>query len=86
MVSGDYIASRILATFDGLAIVHYEFLEGGSGEGFVAYTVSPEGVLVMAIPPSGYQYGNVNPDGSVFTVVDTDATGLVYLMVGIKRH
>lgn len=86
LVSGDYIASRILATFDGVGLVHYDFLEGGSDEGFAAYGVSPEGILIMAIPPSGYQYGSLSSDGNIFTVIDTNLVGAIYLMVGVKKH
>lgn len=86
LTSGDYIASRILATFDGVGLVHYEFIEGGSDEGFAVYGVNPEGILIMAIPPSGYQYGSLSSDGNIFTVIDTNLAGAIYLMVGIKKH
>ena len=92
LVSGDYWTARILATFDGVGIVRYEFLAhsslGGGLTGYMPYVVYDPGVLIVQVPPSTpVEYGMVSPDGNMFSVVDTDPSdGQIYLMIGIKKH
>lgn len=88
LVTGDYWTARILATFDGLGIVRYEFLDhtagGGGATGYLAYRVYNNGMLLVGPP---LEYGAVSPDGNTFCVVDTDTSdGQIYMMVGFKRQ
>jgi hypothetical protein len=91
LVTGDYWAGRSLATFDGVGIVRYEFLEhssaGGGLTGYMAYSIV-HGILIVAAPSvTEAEIGMVSSDGSVFCVVDTDTSdGQIYLMIGIKKH
>ena len=91
LVTGDYWAGRSLATFDGVGIVRYEFLEhssaGGGLTGYMAYSIA-RGMLIVAAPPvTEAEIGMVSSDGSVFCVVDTNTSdGQIYLMIGIKKH
>lgn len=92
LVSGDYWTARILATFDGVGIVRYEFLAhsstGGGLTGYMAYAVSDVGVLlVLDSASSPIEHGMVSNDGNTFSVVDTNPSdGHIYLMIGIKKH
>lgn len=92
VVSGDYWTARILATFDGVGIVRYEFLAnsstGGGLTGYMAYVVYDEGVLlVLDSLSSPIEHGMVSSDGTMFSVVDTNPSdGHIYLMIGIKKH
>ena len=91
LVSGDYWTARILATFDGVGIVRYEFLShsstGGGLTGYMAYVVYDEGVLLVLDASTPIEHGMVSPDGNRFSVVDTDPSdGHIYLMIGVKKH
>ncbi len=91
LVTGEFWSGRSLATFDGVGIVRYEFLEhtaaGGGLTGYMAYRIS-RGLLIVAAPPvTEAELGMVSSDGSMFCVADTDTSdGQIYLMVGIKKH
>jgi hypothetical protein len=91
LVSGDYWTARILATFDGVGIVRYEFLAhsstGGGLTGYMAYVVYDSGVLIVLDASTPIEHGMVSPDGNRFSVVDTDPSdGHIYLMIGVKKH
>jgi len=92
LVSGDYWASRILATFDGVGIVRYEFLastSGGGGlTGYMFYTINELGLFISEDPSTTpIEHGMVSPDGNMFSVVDTNTSdGQIYLMIGVKKH
>ncbi len=92
LVSGDYWTARILATFDGVGIVRYEFLAhssvGGGLTGYFPYYVYDSGLLIVQVPPSTpIEYGMVCDNGNMFSVVDTDTSdGQIYLMIGVKKH
>lgn len=92
LVSGDYWTARILATFDGVGIVRYEFLAhsstGGGLTGYMGYVVRSPGLLIVQDSlGTPVEYGMVSPDGTMFSVVDTEPIdGQIYLMIGIKKH
>ena len=92
LVSGDYWTARIMATFDGVGIVRYEFLAhsstGGGLTGYMVYRVLDSGVLlVLDAASSPIEHGMVSSDGNTFSVVDTNpADGHIYLMLGIKKQ
>jgi hypothetical protein len=92
LVSGDYWTARILATFDGVGIVRYEFLShsssGGGLTGYMAYIVYDSGtLLVLDSASSPIEHGMVSSDGSTFSVVDTNPSdGHIYLMLGVKKQ
>jgi hypothetical protein len=88
MATGDYWTARVLATFDGVGLLRYEFLAfttgGGGATGYLAYVLDSSGTLIVGPP---YQYGVVSADRQMFCLVDTStADGQTYLMVGIKRQ
>ncbi len=88
LVTGDYWTARILATFDGLGIVRYEFLAhtsvGGGATGYLAYHVYASGALLVGPP---LEVGAVSQDGNTFCLVDTDTSdGQIYMMVGFKKQ
>jgi len=91
LVTGEYWSGRSLATFDGVGIVRYEFLEhtsaGGGLTGYMAYAIA-RGILIVASPPvTEAELGMVSADGNIFCVADTNTSdGQIYLMVGIKKH
>ena len=91
LISGDYWTARILATFDGVGIVRYEFLAhsstGGGLTGYMAYVVYDSGVLIVLDASTPIEHGMVSQDGNRFSVVDTDPSdGHIYLMIGVKKH
>lgn len=88
LVTGDYWTARILATFDGLAFVRYEFLAstagGGGLTGYLAYHVYESGGLLVGPP---MEVGAASQDGQTFCLADTDPSdGQIYMMVGIKKQ
>ncbi len=92
LVTGDYWSGRSLATFDGVGIVRYEFLDhtsaGGGLTGYMVYGILDSGLLAVVTPAgTELEVGMVSPDGNMFSVVDTDTSdGQIYLMIGIKKH
>lgn len=87
LVTGDYWNARILATFDGLAFVRYEFLAstagGGGATGYLAYHVYESGALMVGPP---LEVGAASQDGQTFCLADTDPSdGHIYMMVGLKK-
>jgi hypothetical protein len=86
--TGEYWTGRVLATFDGVGVLRYEFLAytagGGGATGYFAYYLTDGGTLYIG-PPD--QYGAVSADRQIFCLVDTDTTdNQIYMMVGIKRQ